>query len=181
MIAHVAIRRTRVGGDWPHSHGWVLGAKVGAGMASTRAEAIRKACVEALSAGAVGIALPAVRDYTAALELQGTASAGPPTRLHVHEDPAAVAVALRAASVELMRECIRRHGAPDLGRLRPPRTTRDVKPRSLAQLVVDRLGGPETVATVMRCDAAQVVRWSRKGWPEVRVHALRRELKELGT
>ncbi len=179
MIAHVAIRRTRVVGDWLYAHGWVLGAQVGAGMATSRSDAIRKACVKAMSAGSLGIALPAVRDYTAALELQGTASQSwPSNRLHVHEDPVAVTVALRAASLELMRECIRRYGVPDLGRLRSP-PPRDAK-WNLAQLVVDRLGGPETVATVMRCDAAQVVRWSRKGWPEVRISALRRELKELG-
>lgn len=159
MIAHVAIRRTRGSDRWLHAHGWVLGARAGAGMASTRAEAIRKACVEAMSAGASAVALPAERDYPAALELE------PPMRLRTHHDPAAVAVALRAASLELMRECIRRRGVPDLG--------------GDARAVIDQLGGPETVAAVIGCDAAQVVRWSRKGLPEVRIKALRRELAEL--
>lgn len=168
VIANVSIRRTRGSDRWLHAHGWVLGAKVGAGLATSRAEAIRRACIEALSAGADGIALPAGRDFAAALELT------PPTRLKVHDDPAAVAVALRAASVELMRECIRRYGMPDLGMLRP-REQRDVK-LTAAQAVVEQLGGPETVAAVMRCDAAQVVRWSRRGWPDVRVKELKREL-----
>lgn len=166
MIAHVAIRRHQLGGEWLHAHGWVLGARVVAGLATSRAEAIRRACIEALSAGAHGIALPAMRDYPAALALEQSIPPQAPTRLHVHDDPAAVAVALRAASIELMRECIRRRGAPDL--------------RGEARAVIDQLGGPETVAAVMGCDPAQVVRWGRRGWPDVRLYALRRELSEIG-
>lgn len=150
MIAHVAIRKTRAGAGWLHAHGWVLGARVGAGLAESRADAIRKACIEAESAGASGIALPHPRDWSAWYSKNS----------RTHHDPAAVAVALRAASVELMRECIRRRGLPDLG--------------GDARAVVDRIGGPETVAAVLGCDPAQVVRWSRAGrLPEARIQALR--------
>lgn len=166
MIAHVAIRRTIVAGEWLHAHGWVLGSATGSGMATSRADAIRRACVEALAAGATGIALPAMRDYPAALDQPAPVGALVSVRLHVHDDPAAVAVALRAASVELMRECIRRRGAPDLS--------------GDASAVIEQLGGPETVAAVIGCDAAQVVRWARAGrLPEVRIQALRREIADL--
>lgn len=174
MIAHVALRKTHTGGGhWIHAHGWVIGRATGAGLATSRAEAIRKACIEAVSVGAKIIALPAARDWAAALQLDPPPGWDPP-RPRTHEDPAAVAVALRAASVELMRECIRRYGMPDLGMLRA-RGTRDVK-WTAAQAVVEQLGGPETVAAVLGCDAAQVVRWSRRGWPDVRIKALKREV-----
>ncbi len=159
MIAHVAIRRHQLSGNWLHAHGWVLGARFGAGLATSRAEAIRKACIEAMSAGAKVLCMPHPRDWVA-LHQSG---AQPVATLSTHEDPAAVAVALRAASIELMRECIRRRGVPDLGG----------EPRAM----VEQLGGPETVAAVIGCDASQVVRWCRKGWPEVRIQALRRELQ----
>lgn len=165
MIAHVAIRRHQLGECWLYAHGWVLGAKVGAGLAESRADAIRKACIDALSAGAKCIALPAMRDYPAALGLIGP-NCERPTMLRTHHDPAAVAVALRAASIELMRECIRRRGVPDLGS----------EPRA----IVEQLGGPETVAAVIGCDPAQVVRWGWRGWPDVRLKSLRRELAYIG-
>ena len=168
MIAHVALRRTELsGGNWLHAHGWVLGSSTGSGLATSRAECIRKACIEALSAGAAGIALPAMRDYPAALHLAPPpGEPWPPMRLRTHDDPAAVAVALRAASMELMREFIRRRGVPDL--------------RGEASGVIDTLGGPHTVAWVLGCDAAQVVRWGKAGrLPDVRLDALRRDVQEL--
>jgi hypothetical protein len=77
-----------------------------------------------------------------------------------------VAVALRAASLELMRECIRRRGAPDL-RIDPARS------------IIEQLGGPVTVSAVLGCDPAQVVRWGRSGLPAERTKALRRSVQEL--
>lgn len=164
MIAHVAIRRIHiVGDDWLYAHGWVLGSASGSGLATSRAKAIRKACIEAVSAGAGGIAAPSHRDL----------SAVPPSHdfpltldMRTHHDPAAVAVALRAASVELMRECIRRHGAPDLP--------------GAPDGVIDALGGTVTVADVLGCDPAQVCRWRKlRRLPLGRVEALRRELAAL--
>ena len=168
MIAHVAIRRVHLGGhDWLYAHGWVLGSSTGSGLATSRAEAIRKACTEASSSGAKVVCLPSPRDWSAApapIKVSGSNLPGPD--LSTHEDPAAVAVAQRAASVELMRECIRRRGAPDL--------------LGEAAVAIEALGGPETVADVIGCDAAQVCRWARAGkLPGVRVEALRRELQAL--
>lgn len=166
--AHVAIRRVHLGGQaWLYAHGWVLGSSTGAGLATNRAEAIRNACIEAASAGAKVVCLPSPRDWSAApapIKVSGSNLPGPD--LSTHEDPAAVAVAQRDASVELMREFVRRRGVPDL--------------LGEAAGVIDTLGGPETVADVIGCDAAQVCRWARAGrLPDVRIKALKRELAAL--
>ncbi len=168
MIAHVAIRRTQLSDNhWLYAHGWVLGSSTGAGLATSRAEAILKACIEATSAGAKVLCMPHPRDWAAVpapIKVRGSNLPGPD--LSTSEDPAAVAVALRAASLELMRECTRRRGAPDL--------------LGEASGVIDCLGGTLTLASVLGCDAAQVGRWRSAGrLPGVRVEALWRELAAL--
>lgn len=172
MIAHVAIRRTKINAsDWLHAYGWVLGASVGAGTGTSRLDTVMRACIEALSSGAAGLAMPDLRDWSALSALDAdrmpAAIEELPSCVKVtHSDPAAVAVAQRAASVELMRECVRRRGAPDL--------------LGEAAGAIDALGGPETVASVLGCDPAQVVRWRKAGrLPGVRVEALKRELEAM--
>ena len=167
MIAHLAIRRVQLpgNGNWLYAHGWVLGSATGAGLATSRAEAIRKACIEAESAGAKVLLLAHARDWSSVpAPITG---AGPELGTYDHHDVdlSALAVAQRAASVELMRECVRRCGVPDL--------------LGDASAAVEQLGGPETVASLLGCDAAQVCRWASRGWPDHRLRALRRELEAL--
>ena len=164
MIAHVVIRRTYFSrAHWIHAYGWVCGDAAGSGLADTRAEAIRDACCDAVEAGATVLCLPSTRDFAAIRSLPEDVI---PSAMIIpgHPDAAAAAVAQRAASVEIMRECIRRRGIPAL----------------TGAGMIDKLGGPETVAAVIGCDAAQVCRWARAGkLPDVRLKALRRELEAM--